>query len=227
MPQQALTITPLDAAGRERTDRKVTVAYNPEEFTLGKDNNFAVQGIPGLGAPLVQFVNGNQRTLEVELLFDTYDTAEMPKQDVRRQTGPLARFMELDSDLHAPPILIVAMAGFRFRCVLTRISQKFVLLMPDGTPVRAKVGCTFAECLDLEQEAKAANLQTADFTKAHVVLAGETISSIAAELYGDPRMWRPIALANGLADPRLIAPGDTLLVPALPYTNPATLEVET
>ena len=50
--------------------------YNPEEYTVSKDNNFAVQGVPGLGSPIVQFVNGNQRTLEVELFFDTWDTTD-------------------------------------------------------------------------------------------------------------------------------------------------------
>ena len=41
-----------------------------------------------LGSPIVQFVNGNQRTLEVELFFDTYDTPSTAEQDVRgRRTG--------------------------------------------------------------------------------------------------------------------------------------------
>ena len=34
------------------------VIFNPEDYTLAKDNNFASQTIPGLGSPLLQFVNG-------------------------------------------------------------------------------------------------------------------------------------------------------------------------
>jgi nucleoid-associated protein YgaU len=99
------------------------------------------------------------------------------------------------------------------------------MFLPSGVPVRARMNCTFLECLDPEQEAKAANLQTADYSKVHVVAGGETLSGIAARLYEDPRLWRPIAVANGIADPRSIEPGDALRVPALPFTDPTTGEV--
>lgn len=31
--------------------------------------------------------------------------------------------------------------------------------------------------------------------------AGDRLPLIAAEVYGDPRLWRPIAEANGIDDP--------------------------
>ena len=54
----------------EDSDTVLTIDYTPEEYTLNNENTFAVQNIPGLGSPIVQFVNGAQRTLEVELFFD-------------------------------------------------------------------------------------------------------------------------------------------------------------
>lgn len=47
--------------------------FNPEEYTINKDNNFAAQNVPGLSGPILQFVHGNMRTLEMELFFDTYE----------------------------------------------------------------------------------------------------------------------------------------------------------
>ena len=79
------------------------------------------------------------------------------------------------------------------------------MFLPDGMPVRARLSCTFIEVVDPTQEAQAANLQTADFSKVHVVVQGETLSAIAAGCYDDPGCWRPIAIANGIADPRAIA----------------------
>ena len=38
-------------------------------------------------------------------------------------------------------------------------------------------------------------------------------------------MWRPIAIVNGIDDPRSLVPGQALRVPALPFTDPATGEV--
>jgi LysM repeat protein len=221
MPLKQLTIEDEDRG------TQLTVLYNPEEYTVNNDNNFAVQNVPGLGSPIVQFVNGNQRTLEVELFFDTYDTPTLPKQDVREQTGPVVGLMAIDGDLHAPPILRVKMASLNLRCVLSRVSERFIMFMPDGVPVRARLNCTFIEYADPEQEAKAANLQTADFSKVHVVARGDTLSAIAAALYQDPTLWRPIALANRIANPRALSPGQALRVPALPFLHPDTGEVVT
>ena len=112
MPLQQLTITV------EHTGQRIVVRYNPEEYSVNKDNNFAAQSIPGLGSPLVQFVNGNQRTLEVELFFDSYDTPTFVKEDVRDPDRPGRRPDDIDADLHAPPVLVVGMASLQFRCVL-------------------------------------------------------------------------------------------------------------
>jgi hypothetical protein len=209
----------------ERRGTELTVDYNPEEYTVNKDNNFAVQSVPGLGSPIVQFVNGNQRTLEVELFFDTYDTPTLPKEDVRSQTRQIVDLMRIDGELHAPPILNVAMASLNLRCVLSRVSERYLMFMPDGVPVRARLNCTFVEYVDPEQEAKAANLQTADFSAVHVVTLGETLSGIAAAVYEDARLWRPIAIVNGIANPRRLGVGEALRIPSLPFLDPASGEV--
>jgi LysM repeat protein len=204
---------------------ELDVDFNPEEYTVSKDNNFAVQGIPGLSAPLVQFVNGNLRTLEMELFFDTWDTPDLPKQDVRDLTGKVVRLLDIDPELHAPPILEVSWSSLQLRCVLAKVSQKFIMFADDGTPVRARLGVTFDEVIDPEQEAKAVGRQTADFSKSYVVVEGDTLSAIAARFYSDPSLWRPIAVANDLSDPRALSPGQALRVPALPYVDPETREV--
>ena len=49
----------------------------------------------------------------------------------------------------------------------------------------------------------------------HVVKSGDTLSSIAAEEYLDPKLWRPIAIENGIDDPRVLIPGTLLLLPTL------------
>jgi nucleoid-associated protein YgaU len=51
--------------------------------------------------------------------------------------------------------------------------------------------------------------------KQRIVKRGETLSSIAAEEYLDPAMWRPIADQNGLDDPFNLVPGTLLLLPTV------------
>ena len=38
-------------------------------------------------------------------------------------------------------------------------------------------------------------------TMVWTVKAGDKLPLIAAQVYGDPRLWRPIAEANGIANP--------------------------
>jgi hypothetical protein len=205
----------------EHTGEAFAVMFNPEEYTLNQDNNFASQSIPGLSGPILQFVNGNMRTLEMELFFDTH--AE--RRDVRDETGKFVGLLDIDSDLHAPPVLIVSWATLQFRCVMARASQRFIKFMEDGKPVRARITVTFNEFIDAEREARQVNRQTANFTKVHVVAEGEMLNNIAAHFYEDETMWRAIALENGIDDPQADLTGTALSIPSLPYINPLTGEV--
>jgi hypothetical protein len=212
------------------TLEKIRVLFNPEEYTLNKDINYAQAAVPGLSGPILQFVNGNMATLELELLLDSYEgydegsTKVQPRSDVRDLTRKVTGLMEINSKTHAPPLLMFTWGSLSFECVLARVSQRFIMFLPDGTPVRARLQTTFNEYLDPEREAKRVNRQTADFSKEHVVSQGETLSRIAGKLYEDPRLWRPIAIFNGIADPRAIRAGQRLLAPALPFVDPDTGE---
>jgi len=205
----------------EHTGRFFEVMSNPEEYTLSRDNNFASQAVPGLSSPLLQFVHGNLRTLEMELFFDTFEQ----HRDVREETQKVVGLLDIDPELHAPPVLRVAWASLQFRCVLARASQKFILFFQDGRPARARLSVSFQEYVDPGRESREVKRQTASFSKSHAVVQGETLSAIAGRFYQDPRQWRPIAIENGLDDPRALTTGQTLLIPPLPFVDPETGEV--
>jgi nucleoid-associated protein YgaU len=203
------------------TQEKLIVRFNPEEYSLNRDNNFAQAAIPGRSAPLLQFTHGNLRTLEMELLFDTYEE----QRDVREETGKLIRFLDINPETHAPPILLFVWGSLRFQCVLARANQKFILFLPNGNPVRARVQVSFSEFTNSSLEAKEIKRETADYTKVHVVNQGETLSGIAAKVYGNPMLWRPLAIRNKVDDPLALAPGRRLVVPRLPFADPESGEV--
>ncbi len=214
------------------TLEKIPVMFNPEEYTLNKDINYAQSSVPGLSSPILQFVNGNMQTLEMELLLDTYEehregnrVLNQAGEDVRNLTRKVTELMVINPDTHAPPVLVFSWGSLSFTCVLARVSQRFIMFKPDGTPVRARLNVTFNEYVDLEREAKEISRQTADFTKFHVVGEGETLSGIAARLYRDPTLWRPIAVANGIDDPRTLAVGQRLRIPSLPLAESGGGEV--
>ncbi len=214
------------------TGRRTPVLFNPEEYTINRDVSYAQAAIPGLSAPLLQFVHGNMQTLDMELLLDTYEghregsrTLASAGQDVRELTQQIVGLMDIDPTTHAPPVLLFTWGSLTFTCVLARVSQKFVMFLPTGIPVRARLQVTFNEFRNVELEAKEIKRETADFSRRHEVGEGETLSAIAGAVYEDPRMWRPIAIANALDDPRTVPTGTRLLIPQLPYRNPETGEV--
>ena len=215
MPLTKAKIIVLDPNDLTTVKDQFDVQFNPEEYSLNKDNNFASQTIPGLSSPILQFVNGNLRTLEIELFFDTVDQ----QTDVRDQSNKVVNLLKIDSDSHAPPILRFVWGSLDFTCVLARANQKFTRFMSDGRPVRARVTVSFSEFIDAEREAKEVNRQTADFSKFHTVVQDETLSAIANTFYHNPLTWRPIAIANGIDDPRSIAPGQVLRIPSLPFVD--------
>jgi hypothetical protein len=214
------------------TNERIPVMFNPQEYTVNKDINYAQSAVPGLSGPILQFVSGNMQTLEMELLLDTYEehrsgsrTLNRAGQDVRNLVRKITDLMRINPDTHAPPVLLFTWSSLHFKCVLARASQRFIMFKPDGTPVRARLTVTFNEYIDAEREAKEVGRQTADFTKIHVVAQDETLSGIAARLYEDPHQWRPIAIANDIDNPRAIFVGQRLRIPSLPFTDPDSGEV--
>lgn len=226
MALEHATLTNID------TGERIEVLFNPAEYSLNKENVFAEAPMPGRGSPLLQFVHGNTRTLDMELFFDTWATngrvgasAIAAGTDVRQLTRQVTSLMSINPDTHAPSGVLFAWGSLTFVGVLVRASERFTMFLESGIPVRAQLQVSFHEWITGEEEARGVKRKTADFTHRHVVGQGQTLSSIAAAVYGDPAKWRPIAMASDLEDPRRLAPGLVLDVPRLPYRDPQTGEV--
>jgi hypothetical protein len=205
------------------TGTQVRVQFNPEEYSLGGENTFAQAAVPGRSAPLLQYAHGNLRTIEMELFFDTFE--DPSNQDVRLQTAGVVGLLDINPKTHAPPVLLFVWGRLRFRCVLAKANQRFIMFLPSGVPVRAKVQVSLQEFTNGQFEAKEVKRETADYTQTYTVGHGETLSGIASRVYEDATLWRPLALANGIDDPRSLAVGLRLVVPRLPYQDPETGEV--
>lgn len=203
------------------TGKRVSVQFNPEEYTINRETNFAQLTVPGLSAPVVQFVAGNAQTVDLELLVDTTEAspAGAAGSDVRRLVNDVTHLMDIDPELHAPPPVLFAWGELTFMCVLTKVSQRYLQFRADGTPVRARLTVTLSEYRNVELEAKEIKRQTVDYTKVHVVGEGDTLALIAYREYADATAWRPIALRNGITDPRSLSVGRSLSIPRLPYVD--------
>src|SRR5579871_2579377 len=121
------------------------VLFNPAQYTVAKANQIGETGIPGLSAPVLQYVHGNTRTLTMDLFFDTYEE----RKDVSNDTQKVYGLLQIAASTHAPPVCNLRWGTFQFAGILDHVSGQFNLFLSDGTPVRATLSVVFKEFIDV------------------------------------------------------------------------------
>jgi hypothetical protein len=215
-----------------RPEETIELAYNPSELAFEKTVQLAEIAIPGLNSPLQQFVRGQPEKLNLELFFDTTDHGMgAGARNVTEQTDRIYALTRIEPSGHAPPLVTfvwgAAVPGRHFReglgnqmretftGVIENIRQRLTLFSPQGVPLRAQLTVAIREFTPLHEQLSRINKSSPDRSHAHVLRERETLSHVAARYYLRPVAWRPIAAENGIDDPRRLAPGRVLTVPAL------------
>jgi len=196
------------------------IFFNPNQYALTKKVGWKETPGVGLDLPQLQFSRGDTRVLALSLLFDSYED----RTDVRALTKRIADLTEVADGKDRPPWIKVFWGpdqpkhvGLPFMGVVESVTQKFTLFLDDGTPVRATVDVSIREIEAPEKQFKrtARKRRSPIQARARTVRPGDSVWSIAAAEYGDPARWRPIAVANELANPRDLKAGTVLLVPSV------------
>jgi hypothetical protein len=195
----------------------VPVLFNPTEYTVDRGANYAEIPVPGLRTPIMQFVRGETSTLTLTLFVDrTNDRA-----DVEEHLQSLRRFVQIDHELHAPPVCRFEWGGplldgavTFFQGVVSSFKEKYQLFAEDGKVTRARIDITIKSYESAEVQLRELRLASPDRTRVRVIREGETLALVAFEAYGDARLWRLIARANNIARPRFVAPGTALRIPS-------------
>jgi hypothetical protein len=129
------------------------IQYNPTELTFDKGAQFAEIGIPGLDAPIQQFVRGGAEKLTLELFCDTTDQGTgINATSVTRETDKFYQLVKVVPALHAPPVVTFywhhEFSGNRvhedwgnnrrnsFTGVAESVRQRFTMFSPEGVPLR-------------------------------------------------------------------------------------------
>ncbi|HET7539653.1 MAG TPA: LysM peptidoglycan-binding domain-containing protein [Polyangiaceae bacterium] len=194
----------------------IEVLYNPKEYTIEQSNTFAEIGIPGLEAPILQFVRGNTEKLSFDLLIDTTDKPlGSADRDASLIANRILKLARVDGERHAPPVVSFAWGGQVLDGVIESCRRQFVLFDPDGKPTRIVMALAVKRYRTLKEQLGDMNRKSPDRTRTVVVVAGDTLPAIAFRAYGDDSQWRAIADHNGIADPALLEPGLVLEVPSL------------
>lgn len=230
----AVIIADWGVGGTER----YPVQYNPKEFSLEKSLQHGEITVPGLDAPLQQFVRGNAEKLSVELFFDTTENGTgRDATSVTDHTDRIYKLTKIENSSHAPAIVTfcwnskfpgsslsyaeegASASGNQSRNsfvgIVESVRQQFTLFSSEGVPLRARVNLVLKEYRSLDEQLKQLRLNSPDRTHSHAVRDAETLSSIAARYYGNAARWRFIATKNAITDPRRLQAGRVISVPAI------------
>lgn len=208
---------------------RVPVLFNPTEYSIERANAYKATPVPGLGSPLIQFINGDAAVLAMDLFIDDYTDGPEGFEPKGALAGPpmsaaaridaIVGLLDIDADLHAPPPVRFVWGPLRFAAVLEKVGRKITLFHPSGQPARATLSVSFKEFRPLARQMDRPRRQSADKTKRRRISGSETIWTIADREYGDVRGWRHIARESDVDDPRALRPGDWVKVPPLENQN--------
>jgi hypothetical protein len=208
------------------------IQYNPTELQFEKQPQIAEIAIPGLDAPLQQFVRNAAEKLTMEIFCDTSDAGMgLNARSVTEETDKFYGLTKIVPDLHAPPVVVfhwhdmISGATLHeslgnqkrnsFTGVCESVRVRFTLFSPEGVPLRATVNLVLREWRPLEEQLRKLGLNSPDRTHGHELRAGETLTAVAARHYGTPDRWRALLEPNGIEDPRRLAAGRLLAVPPI------------
>lgn len=234
-PLQRLHITKIDAVTKlpKNGDIGFDVLYNPEKYVQARSVNYANRAGLSMDMPITQFSHGTAETLSFTLFFDSMSAggevggnikdkalftansllaSALKIVDVREYTEKVYKLMEIDPSTHVPPLLKLSWGSLVFVGHLISCKQTFTRFNEQGTPVRAWVECTFRQYIS---NITAVSLQSPDVTKYRTLREDDSLWALAADEYSDAEMWREIAGANKIANPRQIRSGTVVALPAI------------
>ena len=178
----------------------IEVMFNPKEYVMEKKTPWSEVNVFGMDSPPVQFSMGERKRLSMELFFDTSEE----KTDVREYTSKVEQLMLVNAQEHRPPILRFIWGSLSFDCVMEDLVQRYTLFDNGGIPLRGILKVVFKEYTTAATQLSNTRRESADHTKRMALREGETLSSISAREYNDPRKWRAIADANDIDDPEKV-----------------------
>lgn len=196
----------------------LNVQFNPETYSIDEHNSYSIDGknLNGSGENRLRFsfLELQPSVLSVELFFDSYVYKKSgPQQDVREKFSMLRRLMLVQAGEHTPDGVQFAWGSFIFVGVVTSLKENYTMFSETGVPVRCKVTLSISGCREVDLAAQPN--ESPDRTKLRTLKQKETLWDLAAQEYGSGEMWRVIAKANGIENPRKLEGASKLILPAL------------
>jgi len=190
------------------------VMFNPETVDEKTEYQYDTTKPFGTDASELKFKHVENSQLIFEFLVDGTG-ASGDKREVMSEIESFRTTTGFNGDHHQPNYLALIWGTFIFQGYLTSLSVKYTLFRPNGTPLRAKLSCTFFASTTNVLRLLGMKLFSPDLTHTHLVRANDRLDNLSQRYYKSPRHHVSIAQANGLTSIRTLAEGSTLFLPPL------------
>jgi hypothetical protein len=195
---------------------KLDFQFNPKELSLTKTAKWerkTSRNRKSAGVP--EFQGAEPCSMTLEMFFDASDTQDSSVVDaiekLFRCCVPTDKTMQDQKGV--PPWVVFHWGSVSgFTAYIASVAAKYSLFTAGGVPIRGTATVTLKE-IAAEPAKQNPTSGGRAARRSHLLVAGDTLASVAYAEYGDPTMWRVLAEANDLDDPMRLRLGTTLLVP--------------
>lgn len=222
--------------------KALSVQFNPSEYQISRTVRLSKKLSVGKDQDIdkMQAAAGSFATFSATLYFDTdtdlsgFDTSSLSAavksvalpdvsgvlpgmgRDPDEVCQEIANMLKYNDEEHAPLKVRFVWGDLDFMGYVASSTISYTMFARDGTPLRAKLQITIVgEETALLQKRMMRTFNSPNRTKERVLTEGDPLWMMAHQEYDDPAMWRTIAEANGILNPRKISRAMTLKVPSI------------
>lgn len=201
---------PNGEGGSRELAEPFDVQFNPESLKVTYSNT--VQSDDQSGGSAMQFVSKSSTKMSSELWFDA--SAQEGGTDVRALTKAVNHFVTpvVVGDKLRPPAVRFTWGAFLFEGVMEGLDETWDLFSADGHPLRAKLSITItSQSIQFYSPDSAGPSGPAPGSRPQSqARQGDSLQQMMGRETGSGRRaedWRAVAAANGIENPRRLAPG--------------------
>jgi nucleoid-associated protein YgaU len=166
-----------------------------------------------------EYLGSDPQTISMQIFFDDWEAA----------VGDVSKQIELLFNWCAPSKLSITSKKFQppeLRFIwgsnlqlatrtwyLESVNAKYTMFGRTGSPLRATADISLKEVPGglLGQNPTSGSIQA---RATHLISDGDTLQSIANSEYGNPNLWRGLAVFNDIDDPLRLSTGSRILLPS-------------
>ncbi|MEG0338453.1 MAG: hypothetical protein RR573_00890 [Oscillospiraceae bacterium] len=210
--------------------KSIPVQFNPSEYSISRSLRTSKKYALGKDQDLAssQAVCGELADLSLTLYFDTIQDkygltgvagtalSLFSHKDQADNAADIANLLKYNDSEHVPLQVRFIWGKLDFMGIVGKTTIAYTMFEKSGKPIRAKIDLSIhGEETEILQKKKMRPFASPNRTKERTLTEGDQLWMLAQQEYDNPAMWKPIAKANDILNPRSLDGITALKVPSI------------